>query len=219
MMTNAEIADNFSLLSKLMDIHGENEFKAKSYSAAAYSIEKLPVELNTIDPTKYATYKGIGNSAAEKIKELLHFGEIKLLKQLIEQTPAGILEMMSVKGLGPKKIAIIWKELGIESPGELLYACEENRLSAIKGFGEKSQTTISENIAFFLKHRNIFLYADMESFIVALDQRMKSVFPEQQFNVTGEFRRQMEIVHAAEWVTTVGINQLKEELSKKVVFG
>ncbi len=197
-----------------MDIHGQNEFKAKSYSAAAYSIEKLPVELKEIDPAKYATYKGIGNSAAEKIKELLQFGEIKLLKQLVEQTPAGILEMMGVKGLGSKKIAVIWKELGIESPGELLYACEENRLAAVKGFGEKSQSTIKEQIEFFLKNKNIFLYADIESFIEEMNQRLKTVFPEQKFAITGAFRRQMEIVHEAEWVTTAGIAQLKIELSK-----
>ena len=214
MITNAEIADNFSLLSKLMDIHGQNEFKAKSYSAAAYSIEKIPVELSEIDPAKYATYKGIGNSAAEKIRELFDFGEIKLLKQLIEQTPTGIMEMMAIKGLGPKKIAVIWKELGIESPGELLYACEENRLAAVKGFGEKSQATIKDNIEFFFKNKNIFLYADVASFIEEVDQRLKAVFHEQRFAVTGAFRRQMEIVQEAEWVTTAGITPLKDELSK-----
>ena len=197
-----------------MDIHGQNEFKAKSYSAAAYSIEKIPVELSEIDPAKYATYKGIGNSAAEKIRELFDFGEIKLLKQLIEQTPTGIMEMMAIKGLGPKKIAVIWKELGIESPGELLYACEENRLAAVKGFGEKSQATIKDNIEFFFKNKNIFLYADVASFIEEVDQRLKAVFHEQRFAVTGAFRRQMEIVQEAEWVTTAGITPLKDELSK-----
>jgi len=213
MMNNEQIADNFSLLSKLMDIHGQNEFKSKSYAAAAYSIEKLPIALSEVPPEKYASYKGIGNSASEKIIELFQFGEIKLLTQLIAQTPEGILEMMAVKGLGPKKIAVIWKVLGIESIGELLYACEENRLSEIKGFGEKSQQTIKENIEFFLKHRHIFLYADIEAYAEALDEKFKTSFPDHQFELTGAYRRQMEIIEKLEWVTNVTVEALKQHLT------
>ena len=212
-MTNAQIADHFSLLSKLMDIHGQNEFKSKSYSAAAYSIEKLPVALSEISPEKYATYKGIGNSAAEKISELLQFGEIKLLKQLLEATPPDVLEMLSVKSLGPKKIAVIWKELGIENIGELLYACQENRLSAVKGFGVKSQQTIKENIEFFLKHRDIFLYADIEPYAVEIDQKLKVLFPEYKIAITGSYRQQMEIIDQLEWVITIGKEALKKTLT------
>jgi DNA polymerase (family 10) len=207
-MTNEQIADQFSILSKLMDIHGQNEFKAKSYSAAAYSIEKLPVELSEVSPDKYATYKGIGNSAAEKIKELFQFGEIKLLKQLLEATPQGVLDMLAIKGLGPKKISVIWKEMGIESLGELLYACEENRLSAIKGFGDKTQQSIRENIEFYFKHRHQYLYADIEEYATAIDKKLKILLPDDQFELTGAFRRQLEIIEQLEWVTTADKNKL-----------
>jgi DNA polymerase (family 10) len=203
-MTNEQIADQFSVLSKLMDIHEQNEFKAKSYSAAAYSIEKLPVELSDITPDKYATYKGIGNSAAEKIHELFQYGEIKLLKQLLEATPQGVLEMLSIKGLGPKKIAVIWKEMGIETLGELLYACEENRLSAVKGFGDKTQQSIRENIEFYFKHRHQFLYADIETYAIAIDNKLKELLPDYKLELTGAFRRQMDIIERLEWVTTAG---------------
>jgi DNA polymerase (family 10) len=207
-MTNEQIADQFSVLSKLMDIHGQNEFKAKSYAAAAYSIEKLPVELSDIAPDKYAGYKGIGNSAAEKIHELFQYGEIKLLQQLLEATPQGVLDMLSVKGLGPKKIAVIWKEMGIESLGELLYACEENRLSAIKGFGDKTQQSIRENIAFYFQHRHQFLYADMEAYALAIDTKLSALLSDYQLALTGAFRRQMEIIEKLEWVTTADKNTL-----------
>lgn len=114
-MTNYEIADQFSLLSKLMDIHGEDSFKAKSYASAAFNIEKLPVELAQLDDAELFAQKGIGKSLGAKIRELLSTGKMSVLENIISQTPEGILEMMTIKGLGPKKIAIIWKELGIET--------------------------------------------------------------------------------------------------------
>ncbi len=191
-----------------MDIHGQNEFKSKSYAAAAYSIEKLPVELSDVSPDKFATYKGIGNSAAEKISELFQYGEIKLLKQLLEATPQGVLEMLSIKGLGPKKIAVIWKEMGIETLGELLYACEENRLAAIKGFGDKTQQSIRENIEFYFKHRHQFLYADIEAYTVSIDTKFKELLSDHPLELTGAFRRQMEIIERLEWVTTADKNIL-----------
>ena len=127
-MDNSAIADNFSLLAKLMDIHGENSFKTKSYSSAAFAIEKLPAELSSIAEDKIFSIKGIGEAIGKKIIEQLHTGELSLLNEYISKTPPGILEMLAIKGIGPKKISVIWKELEVESLGELLYACNENRL-------------------------------------------------------------------------------------------
>ena len=139
MIDNYQIADRFSLLSKLMDIHGEDAFKAKTYAAAAFNIEKLPVQLAETEPSKISTYKGIGASTAKKVLEILQTGELQALTDLIARTPAGVIEMLQIKGIGPKKISTIWKEMEIESIGELLYACNENRLLLFKGFGEKTQ--------------------------------------------------------------------------------
>ena len=136
-MTNAEISDVFSLLAKLSDIHSENAFKTKSYANAAFTIDKLPDQLKDTDRSEIQYLRGIGDSNARKIIELLDTGQLGVLQELIAKTPAGILELLKIKGIGPKKIAQIWKELGIESPGELLYACNENRLVNYKGFGEK----------------------------------------------------------------------------------
>ena len=143
-MDNASIADNFSLLSKLMDIHGENAFKAKSYAIAAFNIEKLPHPLKDTPPEKIAGIKGIGDSTAKKIIELLDTGKLSALEEMISITPPGVIEMMNIKGIGPKKIHSIWKEMGIESIGELQYACNENRLTRYKGFGEKTQQNVLE---------------------------------------------------------------------------
>ena len=141
-MDNYQIADIFSLLSKLTDIHAENNFKAKSYASAAFNIEKLPVQLSETPTNKIADIKGIGASSANKIIEILETGSLTALQELIAKTPPGVIEMLNIKGIGPKKISTIWKEMEIESIGELLYACEENRLKLYKGFGEKTQQNV-----------------------------------------------------------------------------
>src|SRR4028119_2108424 len=105
-MTNAEIADHFSLLSQLMDLHGENAFKSKAYSSAAYGIERLTRELSTMDDAAMAAAR-LGDSARSKIHELLLNGKMEALEKLIAATPPGLMEMMQIKGLGPKKIRII----------------------------------------------------------------------------------------------------------------
>lgn len=121
-MDNNAIADNFSLLAKLINIHGDDSFKAKSYSSAAYTIEKLPVQLSSLTLKKIYAVKGIGEATGKKITEQLETGRLAALDEYINKTPAGIFDLLKIKGLGQKKISVIWKELGIESIGELLYA-------------------------------------------------------------------------------------------------
>jgi DNA polymerase (family X) len=214
MPDNYQVADLFSLLSKLMDIHGENSFKAKSYAAAAFNIEKLPAQLAETDRSKIASLKGVGESSAKKIIEILETGQLQALNDLIAKTPPGVIEMLSIKGIGPKKISTIWKEMEIESIGELLYACEENRLLLFKGFGEKTQANVKEAIEFFLKNKNIHLFADVEAYALAIDKNLKDSFPSDQFELTGEFRRQMEIINRLEWVTTTSLSTLQQLFTK-----
>src|ERR1700740_1299456 len=101
-MDNYYIADQFSLLSKLMDIHSENSFKSKSYAIAAFTIEKLPEQLSVMPQDKIFSIKGIGNTIGKKISEILESGELPVLKEFIGKTPPGVIEMLKIKGLGPK---------------------------------------------------------------------------------------------------------------------
>ncbi len=208
-MDNYAIADNFSLLSKLMDLHGENSFKSKSYSIAAFTIEKLPMQLADTPAEKFAVIKGIGDSVGKKIMEQLQTGELSLLNDYLAKTPAGILEMLNIKGIGPKKLSVIWKELEVETPGELLYACEENRLLLYKGFGEKTQQNIKEAIEFYLGNQDRHLYRDIEKYALAADTTIKASFPEETFILAGDFKRQMEIIDKLEWVTSTPPDELK----------
>lgn len=207
-MNNYTIADNFSLLAKLMDIHGENSFKTKSYSVAAFTIEKLPAELSLIPEDKIFSIKGVGEAIGKKIIEQLHTGELSLLNEYISKTPQGIMEMLAIKGIGPKKISVIWKELEIENLGELLYACNENRLLLYKGFGEKTQQNIKESIEYYLSNQGSYLYAQIENHAAEADTKIKNVFPLNQFEFAGDLRRHLETIDKLEWVTTASQQQI-----------
>lgn len=209
-MDNAQIADAFSLLSKLMDIHGENSFKAKSYAVAAYTIEKLPFELAQQPGDKLFSIKGIGDAIGKKIIEVMHTGKLTALEEYLQKTPAGILEMLSIKGIGPKKIAVIWKEMGIETIGELLYACNENRLLLFKGFGEKTQQNVKTAIEFYLRSKGSYLYAEIEPYALQLHEQLNKQFPNHRFEHTGAFARQSETIDRLEWVSTAGNNELEQ---------
>ena len=209
---NTFIADQFSLLAKLTDIHGGNSFKSKAYAAAAFTIERLPQQLADLPAEKMASIKGIGDSVAKKIKEIFDAGEITALAELIANTPSGIMQMLNIKGIGPKKITVIWKEMGIESIGELLYACNENRLTLYKGFGEKTQKSIQESIEYFLNNIGSYLYAQIEPLANNLDAALKKNFPEYVFLSTGIFRRQLETIDKLEWVTNTPAAALQSYL-------
>ncbi|MDE1192828.1 MAG: PHP domain-containing protein [Arachidicoccus sp.] len=201
MITNKQIAANFKLLSQLMELYGDDSFKIKSYSNASRVIEKLPVELSSLPHEKLFEIAGIGKAIGNKIAEQFETGSFRVLNDYVSKTPAGILEMMRIKGLGPKKIAAIWNDLEIENVGELLYACNENRLMLYKGFGEKTQNNIREAIEFYLSNRGSFLYAEIEHYALSFDKYLKESFAGYTFLLTGEFHRNAITIDLLEWIT------------------
>ncbi|MFI5194920.1 MAG: helix-hairpin-helix domain-containing protein [Chitinophagales bacterium] len=214
-VNNAMIAENFSLLSKLMDIHGENPFKIKSYASAAFSIDKLTEDLVFIPREKITSLKGIGPSIGKQIMEIMDTGELTQLRDIIQKTPPGVIEMLQIKGLGPKKISTVWKEMDIESIGELMYACNENRLMLYKGFGEKTQHNIRDTIAFYLKSQGSFLFAEVEGYVHHIHKNLREFFPHQLISVTGAFRRQLEIVDLPEWICSIPAAELESYFTRQ----
>ncbi len=186
-----------------MDIHGENSFKSKSYAIAAFNIEKLPVQLSELPADKIPGLKGIGDSTGKKILEIIQTGKLAVLEELVGKTPQGIIEMLSIKGLGPKKINTVWKEMQVETLGELLYACQENRLLLYKGFGAKTQQNVMEAIEFYFRNRGSFLYAEIEKYALGIHGELLKAFPGQLIALTGSFRRQNEIINELEWISAV----------------
>ena len=211
-MTNKEISATFKLLSKVMEIHGENDFKTRSYSIAAFYIDQLTDSLADMSPQDISKLKGIGPAISDKISELLNTGELSLLNKYLEKTPKGILEILKLKGIGGKKIAVLWKELGIESLGELLEASKENKIAKIKGFGAKTQATIIESIEYYHSNKQKFLYAAVEdeanTMLDMLQEQLEGIY----LSLTGEIRRRSIVVPGIELI--IGNN---DEATREVV--
>ena len=199
-MDNIGIAEKLELLSKLLDIHGADPFKAKAFAAASFTIDKLPYPLFNTPVDKWRSIRGIGASVTNALSQLQETGTIDLLEELLKNTPPGVIEMLQIKGIGPKKIHTIWKEMGIESMGELLYACQENRLLHYKGFGEKTQEAVAQSIQFILQHQGHFLFAEIEAIFPLIDNYLAQLFGKENIAVTGSFRRQLPTIKELAYV-------------------
>lgn len=203
-MENKEISKTFKLLGQLMELHDENAFKIKSVLNASFKIDKLPFKIKDKNEDELEKIEGIGKSTANKINELLKYGTISELETLLAQTPSGIIDIMSIKGLGPKKVKVIWDSLGIENIGELYYACNENRLIEAKGFGYKTQEEIKKAIEFKMANAGRFLYAKIESLALSYKTLFKKVLLEidsiASVIITGDFRRKCEIIDSLEFL-------------------
>jgi DNA polymerase (family 10) len=203
-MENKTIARSLRLLSQLMELHNENPFKIKSIANAAFKVDKLPYAINIKTIAEIEQIDGLGKSTAAKIWELLQTGTMNELQNILAETPEGIVEMLGIKGIGPKKIVVIWKDLGIENVGELYYACNENRLIEAKGFGLKTQEEIKKVIEFKMAAQGKFLYAQAEILVSTLQPELESWLNQTEkaglFNIAGEYRRYLEIIQELDFV-------------------
>ena len=197
-MANDEIIETLELTGKLIDLHEDNPFKSKAYANAAFKLNKLRYDFEGKSKGDIEGIEGIGKSMASKIMELIEHGELKELKELIEKTPIGVIDMMGIKGLGPKKVRALWQELNIESVGELLYACNENRLVTLKGFGDKTQKAVKQSIEFKIANNNKFHYSTLEKPVNQLMAAIKAQQPGIQIALLGDLARKMEVIESIE---------------------
>jgi len=201
-MENKPISRTLRLLSQLMELHEVNPFKIKSIANAAFKVDKLPYPIAKKSLAEMEKIDGIGKSTATKITELLQTGIITEMQELLDATPEGVVEMLGIKGIGPKKVAIIWHDLGIENTGELYYACNENRLIEAKGFGLKTQEEIRKSIEFRMASNGKFLYARVEPEANKLMDDIKVLFVGALVEFASDFRRLCEVI--SELVIVVG---------------
>ena len=193
-MENKPISRTLRMLSQLMELHDVNPFKIRSIANAAFKVDKLPYPIADKSLEQIEKIEGIGKSIAAKIVELRDTGTIAEMDELLANTPEGVVEMMGIKGIGPKKVAIIWHDLGIENTGELFYACNENRLIEAKGFGLKTQEDIRKAIEFRMASNGKFLYAQVEKEAGELLDALKALFPSGLAEFAGDFRRLCEVI-------------------------
>lgn len=209
-MTNKAIAQAFALLGKLTELHDNNAFRARSYNNASFRIKKLDQQLVDMDAEAIAAQQGIGTAIQSKIAELLQTGKMAKLEEYLIKTPEGILDILSIKGLGAKKVAVIWRELGVESPGELLYACRENRLAMLKGFGAKTQQSVIEAIEFWQQQAGLHHWASLEAPALALEAFLQQHCP--RVEPSGAFRRKTPTLERIEFLAAWPKGQSQEAL-------
>jgi DNA polymerase (family X) len=199
-MSGKDYGALLKLNAQLAELHDQNSFKVRSLSNAAYKIDKSGIDLDSVSPEDLGKIEGIGKGIVAKILEIRETGTTTEIKELLEATPPGVVEMLGIKGIGPKKVRQLWKELEVESPGELLYACFENRLLTLKGFGEKTQQQIQNAIEFRNSNQGKFWYADCEDAFQEAQKTIKEKFPNARVENVGGFFRKDEVVTHLEFL-------------------
>ncbi len=213
-MTNKEIATAFNELAQLMELHGENQYKIRSYQSAYRLLRAMAEPVAGKSEAELQEIKGVGKAIAQKIRQLAQEGKMNTLEKYREQTPPGVQEMIKVKGFGPKKIRVIWKELGAESLGEVLYACNENRLVELKGFGKKTQEDLASKISYFLNSKGTYHYATLEKAAQTVLEKIKKQLKGIRVEETGAFRRRMLVAEAVEIL--IGNEDLSESFFQSI---
>jgi DNA polymerase (family 10) len=143
-----QIIEILNEVAVLLELKGENVFKSRAYTTAARSLELLdePLE-NLIAEDRLQAVKGIGEALGKKIKEWVTTGHLKYYEELRASVPDGVLAMLRIPGLGPKKVKVLHEQLGITSIEQLERACREGKVALLPGFGEKTQANICDGIA------------------------------------------------------------------------
>lgn len=186
----------------LLDLKGENPFKTKAYAQAARAILTYDGDLEGLGGPQGPKIKGIGQSIGAQLAELVHTGRMTFLEELKASLPAGLLELLPVPGLGPKKVKALHDHLGIHSLGELEYACHENRLVGLKGFGAKTQANILQGIESVKKYRGRFLWADLEANALNIKELVAAAPGMARVELAGSFRRGLETIKDLDLVAT-----------------
>ncbi len=193
-MTNKQIAYAFDELANLMELHEEDDFRIRSYRNAYLNLRKIDRPLADMSDTEIKDIKGVGPAIAGKIRELVGGGKMATLEKYRSQTPPGVVEMLEVNGFGPKKVRVVWKEMGVETVGELWYACNENRLVEFKGFGLKTQEDLRHKLEYFFRSRDKLHLdvAEEEADFVCV--WLTGKFPGAFVSPVGELRRRCPVV-------------------------
>ena len=146
-MDKDQVAEVLLSIGTLLELKGENPFKTRAYANGARIIETLPEPLaKVVAENRLGEIKGIGDALQQKITELVTTGKLAYYDELKASVPPGLLAMLDIPGVGPKKVKMLYDELGIESVEQLEAACKENKIAGLKGFGEKTQVNILDGI-------------------------------------------------------------------------
>jgi DNA polymerase (family 10) len=194
-MDNSQVAQVLETIAQILEIKGENPFKVRAYQNAARAIEGLGTDIrNLLKDNTLSELPGIGEALCEKITQLATTGRLDYYEELRKDVPDGVLEMLTIPSLGPKKAKVLWKELGIVGIEALRKACMEDKLLTLKGFGAKTQKKILEGIDFRSRHSGEFLLSDSVPMARKLLAHLEGSGLAQRVSLAGSIRRWKEIV-------------------------
>ena len=194
-MDKADIAAVFDALATLLELRGDNPFKIRAYQSAARTLETMPEDLAAlIAEDRLTEVRGIGKDLAERILELHTTGRCLLLDELRASIPAGLIEMLEIPGLGPKKVKALHAELGVDTIDGLKKACEDGRVAVIKGFGEKTQEKILSGIANRAAYAKRHLRPHALAVALPILDELRKIPGVTHAEAAGSLRRRMETV-------------------------
>ena len=152
-MDKAAIAAVFDEIAVLLELRGDNPFKVRAYQNAARTIETLEEDVGVlVAEQRLTSVKGIGKDLAERITELHATGKLAMLDDLRASIPPGLIQMLDIPGVGPKKVKALHEQLGVDTLDALKAACEDGRVAELKGFGAKT----AEKIILGIKNREAY---------------------------------------------------------------
>ncbi len=197
MLSNSQIADVLEELADLLEFQGSNAFRIRAYRNAARTVRNQSESLARLSvehPDKLTEMAGIGKAVAEKCVTLVTTGSLPQLDQLLKEIPESTLAMLRIPGLGPKKAALLYKELGITSLEQLKQACEAGTVRQLKGFAEKTEQAILAGMAIAEAANQRYCWAEADEMAQALREHLSDCPAIKQLEFAGSYRRGKETV-------------------------
>jgi DNA polymerase (family 10) len=188
-MENLAIARIFSEIGDLLEIKNENPFKIRAYRNAAETIAHATEKLSYCTEEQLRAIGGIGKELAAKIRELAESGEIRYHRDLLEQFPPTILDLLRLQGVGPKTVALLYTQAGISTLDELEAACKDGRLRELKGMGKKKEELILKALSDRRQHSGRHLMPDAADAAALVLDYLRTECPAVDFAVVGSLRR------------------------------
>ena len=199
---NHEIVKALQLYANLAELHEENPFKYKAFASGAFNLRKIKEPLCELQESQLLMIPGVGKSVAKAIVEYCVSRKFPALEELLSVTPVGLIAMLGIKGLGPKKVRLIWQSLEIETVEDLFDACRQNRLVEVSGFGYKTQQTIMAAIEFSYGAQGKFHLARVMPYVELFLAGMRSVFSNEEHEFSGDYYRKCDVIERLVLMTT-----------------
>lgn len=213
-ITKKDVVRLLEKIATYMELKGENTFKVSAYRKAAQSLE---TDERTMDEIEDVTkLKNIGKGVGEVINEYLAAGESETLKALEEEVPEGLVPLLKIPGLGSKKIHKLYKELGITNKEELARACENKEVSALSGFGKKTEENILAGVKALSARKERYPINLLIKLNQEIEEYLETIDALEQYHVAGSFRRVKEMSKDLDYIMSTNDPETVQQALLKV---